>query len=241
MNLFRVRAVKAARMLVTSGIVLLITSGILAASASAAHSGHQWAEELGGKLSNGSTRGLDVEQSSKTMTITGTVQSQKLKLTSTVFDCALNSICQIKQVIEGEAGHARVYGKFRLLGVTVDEPTGCSTPGEITTNNLVGELVTGSGGIFAYLKLAPESGTTIASISLTGCAVAETYPVKGSICAEMYGVGTMLIWQKLEFSEGINTVGCGSKSFTIGGNSAALTGKVLASLVGGQVWGAVTY
>jgi hypothetical protein len=225
------------------GVALMVTAAFSAFAASqafAAHSGHQWT--VGSTLlGNGGEEEVIPSLMSEKATLTGTVQNQSFKMTATGLKCATGATCKIKQVIEGEAAHARATGKLTFTGISVDEPVGCKSTSEITTTNLVAEVITAPGGTGTYVKFSPESGTLFANVTLTGCAVAETYPVKGSVCAETNAIGTMEVHQKAVFSEAINTAGCGAGSLTLGGKAAAITGEATNTLLSEASWGAATY
>jgi hypothetical protein len=223
------------------GVALMVTalmSAFGASQAFAAHSGNQW--KVGTTLlTNGQTEGVVPALASSTATLTGTVQNKTFKMTATGLKCATGATCQIKQVIEGEVAKAQATGKLSFTGITVSEPAGCSAASELTTNNLVAEVI--KVGSTTYVKFSPESGTTFANVTLTGCAVAETYPVKGSVCAETNPLETMAVHQKALFSEAINTAGCGAGSLTLGGKAAVISGEATNTLAGEQSWGAFPF
>jgi hypothetical protein len=77
-----------------------------------------------------------------------------------------SATCQIKQVIGGEVAKAQATGELSFTGITVSEPAGCSAASELTTNDLVAEVITVGGK--TKVKFSPESGTTFANVSLTG-------------------------------------------------------------------------
>jgi hypothetical protein len=78
-------------------------------------------------------------------------------------------------------------------------------------------------------------------VTLTGCASAETYPIKGSVCGESDPFGTMLVHQRILFSEAIGMAGCGAGSLSMGGKAAAISGEATNTLAGGQEWGSFAY
>jgi len=213
-------------------------SAFAASPAFAAHSGNQWVVD-GTALGNGEFETVTPSLMSAKAALTSKVQNQSFKLTATGLKCGVLSLCQIKQVIEGEAAHAKIEGKLTFTGVSIDEPTGCSVATEITTTELVAEVITVTGT--AYVKFSPKSGTTLANITITGCAVAETYPVKGSVCAETWSLGTETALQRAAFSEFINNRSCGPGSLKVGAEPAVITGEATYRLPGELSWGAKAF
>jgi len=229
------------RTLVISLAVLAATSlagAFSASSAWAAHSGNQWTV-AGTALTNGQTKAVTPSLMSEKLELTVKVQNQPFRLTATGLKCTTGSTCRIKQVIEGEAAHAYAEGKLTFSGVSFDEPAGCGSESEITTAELKAEVIKVGGA--TYAKFSPASGTTFVNLKITGCAYAETYPLKGSVCTETNPLGTETPFQKVVFSKAINAAGCGEGSLKFGAEPAFIVGEATNKLEGEAAWGAKAF
>jgi hypothetical protein len=173
-----------------------------------------------------------------TAKLEGTLLGQDFVLTATT----LSSMAP-----EGEEGDATIYqegakakakGRLSFSGLTVDKPAGCTVTSPIVTKNLTGEVVkhTGSGNGFVKFTPTTGAGTTFANITVKGCAVAGTYPVKGTVYGEGNAWGTMAAEQPLNFTPAINTTLGGG--LTLGTNAAKLTAEGVNHLVSGKKFGA---
>lgn len=210
-------------------------SAFTAGSAFAAHTGHQWTvgEE---KLANNATKAVVPSLMSANAVLTGTVQNQAFEMTATGLECG--STCVIEQKIEGENARALAKGKLKFTGLSVVKPAGCSAATTLTSEELTAELVTNGGTLYA--KFAP-AGTTFAKITLTGCAAAETYSVKGSVCAVTDPIGTMTVAQPATFAVATNGSCAEGAGLTLGGKAANIVGEATNTLSGGASWGAATF
>jgi hypothetical protein len=122
-------------------------------------------------------------------------------------------------------------GKLIFSGLTVVKPAGCKTTEKITTKALKTELVE-KGGVL-YDKFFPAEGTTFANITITGCAAAETYPVKGVVFGKTEPLNTMKASQPVQFSQKINEEGSGEAiPLKLGAEKAELEGEGLNALSG---------
>ena len=122
-------------------------------------------------------------------------------------------------------------GRLEFTGVSVTKPTGCTTSSTITTNPLKSEIFTDvAEPKIAFDKFEP-TGTTFASVTISGCSVAGTYAVKGSAFGQFVNLtGVSAVNQPLTFSSGIETTAGGTLKFA--GNTASLTGRVNNELSG---------
>jgi hypothetical protein len=159
-------------------------------------------------------------------------QSESSVLTSTVLGSALKltgkTSCPEAE-IWNEKGIAYWQGKFKLSGVTVDEPTGCKTPAEVTTNTMTGKLVENAKlGSKLGITYQPSVGETIASIKLEGCAAAGTYPLKGTMGAETEPLNVFKKVQPFKFSAAAATAL--GDSLKLGTQAASLTGTLEVNL-----------
>jgi hypothetical protein len=81
----------------------------------------------------------------------------------------------------------------------------------------------------ATMKLAPESGSTFATIELTGekCPIAGLYKLTGTVFAEMSNAtGTFGKKQPIKFSKAIQESAGTASSLKFGENAATLTGEI---------------
>jgi hypothetical protein len=154
----------------------------------------------------------------------------------------------------GTVAHSR--GNLVFTGVTVKEPKGCEVAPTLTTEPLEDEVVMGNTEATAnnvYDLFKPKAGGTgrFISIKISGCAAANTYPVKGNV----YGLaqhtvetepgktsfvnnltGEEFLTQTLTFSEPIQKSQGGTLRF--GTEPAFLSGSVDNRLTLGGEFGA---
>ena len=157
------------------------------------------------------------------LTITSTALGTPLK-----FTCAETSS---GKAIRGGTGETTLS----LSGCAVSEPANC-TAAPFTLNAKT-ELVT-IGGV-NYEKFLPKEGTTFGNVTLSNCAQAETYAVRGSFAGKAEAGGKLLLEQPVELSKAAaEAVGT---SLTLGGKAATATaGTLKQSLNGakkGTTWG----
>jgi hypothetical protein len=122
-----------------------------------------------------------------------------------------------------EAGAKKVLGKEMVLEYSkcaMSAPAGCKIGESLKTGALKSVATTAKE--VSSVKFEPESGTKIASLTITGCALAGTYPIAGSLT----GVVPNTNQSKVEF-----TTTSGS-ALTIAGNSATYTGFTRAEVEG---------
>jgi hypothetical protein len=124
-------------------------------------------------------------------------------------------------------------GKLQFTGVTVKQPLGCQISSTINTASLATQAM--MEGTKVYVRFKPVSGTTVMSLSLTGCAAEGTYPLKGTFFGQSPNLTkTEKPEQALAFSGTINTIAGGA--LTLGTESATLTGEENFSVFG-SAWG----
>jgi hypothetical protein len=204
--------------------------------ASAAQAGHTW--EVGGALMGAGTSKTCQATADGTMTLKSEVLGEEFDITSTA---TATDGCRIIQSGSGSTAVAEdTAEKITFSGLTVDKPVGCSAASPITTVAMSSKIITV--GSVAYTTFKPESGTTWFSLVLSGCAAAETYPMKGSLCLEMPQVGVFAVQQTIKASAAADTA-CSTDGLSFGGKPVILRGGVILELTGvdaGKSWGFTT-
>ena len=153
-------------------------------------------------------------------------------LSATGIECPEATISN--EVVEG-VDMAVASGKLVYTGVTIVEPPGCSTPSKLTTDAIKSRvdmhLENGvpTGRIFTTTE--PESGTTFATVSITGCALEGSYSVKGKTVGEStVETGQSATDIPVAFNAATNAAG----SLAIGSQPATITGEVNRELTSGS-------
>jgi hypothetical protein len=157
-----------------------------------------------------------------TATLKLTLFGQPLDLTaSTLASAGWGGVgsATIKQ--EGTKASATVTLGFS--GLKVDRPAGCTVAEPLVTRDLTAEVVEHPTSEHAYVKFFPEEGETFATIVVKNCAVAGSYPVKGTVYGEGDVWGTESVNQPLNFSPAINETLKGA--LTLGVKPAKLTAE----------------
>ncbi len=115
-----------------------------------------------------------------------------------------------ENVEAGEVKTVKGKGRFFLYGgCTVSKPTSCNiVGGSFETEGL--KLLAYSEAGATKVSFAPEIGTTIAEVEISGCAISGAYPLKGTLVGTVPGGEESLV----KF-----TTGSGS-SLTFGGHAA---------------------
>jgi hypothetical protein len=223
---------KALKTLATVAVTALALSAF---SVSAAHAGHTW-EVNGGLLGAGQSETCKVTSDGTTLGFPFIFEM--VDVTSTI---AESTGCKISQKSSGATAVAE--GKIETLkfsGLSVDSPVGCSAT-SFFTEPLKFKIITAGIPSVAYTTFSPESGTMFASLTLAGgsCLAKGTYPLKGSICAEMPQAGVLTIERTIKFSAAADTA-CPEDVLKAGSVVVGLRGGVLFELAGpnvGRSWG----
>ena len=152
------------------------------------------------------------------------VSGQTLELTATGITC--NSCTIENKEITGKAGKvASGKGSFTFSGVSVMTPAECTTTATIATKPLVvhADLMIGER---AFQRFIPEAGetATFAQVTLSGCSIAGTYNVKGSVYSEAQNKTNVFAGsQTNKFTPAINTEAGGA--LKLGEEPAEFTGN----------------
>jgi hypothetical protein len=193
----------------------------LVASASA-----NWAIE-GKALSSGQKESVAVSATGN-FDFTTKVLGTTLTVTATSVTCS--GTCTIDQAGTVEL----IEGNLSFGGMTIDTPSGCKIPSSITTNALTGELIMDpSGGTATFVKFRPTSGETIFSMTISECAAAGTYPLKGTFAGRMNNTGVSATSQPFTFNAAEQTTGGGA--LKVGVEAATMTGGLAMKLSGSNV------
>lgn len=175
------------------------------------------------QLASGETRELNCS-AAEPFKLKGTVSGVETEIEAKKLECP--SGAAIKQ----NAEHAEVTGTLKFSELKVLKPSGCGIGASITTNALTEKVQ--MEGSTVYVKIAPTEGTTIASVPLTGCVIAGTYLLKGSVFGKTsFATLEEEIEQTLTFSESIQNTAGGS--LTLAGQVAQITGAANNELTSG--------
>jgi hypothetical protein len=227
---------RAKHLLTMFGTIAVAALALGAFLASAAQAGHTW--EISGALLGPGNSETCKTTSDGTITVKTEIFAMEFHLTATGFS---SSGCKITQSGSGSGAIAEgTTTKYSMSGLTMDNPGGCTATSPISFAAIVSKIVT-VGGV-AYTTMAPESGTTLTSIPITGCAIAETYVMKGSLCAAMPQAGVFKVEQTFSFSAAADTA-CSTDTFTLGGHTGIARGSFIQELSGvnvGKAWGFTT-
>ncbi len=136
------------------------------------------------------------------------------------------------KILQGGGAEA----SFELTGCAVSTPSGCTvtTPLKLATH--VDPLIRPGGSV--YERFTPASGTSYATMKISGCAAAASYPLKGALVARPDRSKGPQVNQAREFSAAISEATEGS--FLVGNAPATLSGSLNESLGGankGKIWG----
>ena len=210
----------------------LVASLALAAVAVASASATTW--KAGGSLfTNGESATVIV---SNKAALGGTGFIFALKVLGKTLKFTANTLAGESVTIKQSGSEALDSGKLIFSGLTVVEPSGCGVE-TITTEPLSSKLEAKTGltsGLADHLF--PTSGETFAKIKVTTCAIAGTYPLKGTLYAETNALGVLAVNQPLKFSPAINTAAGGK--LLLGTEEMTLTGVGINTLTSGLSWGA---
>jgi hypothetical protein len=166
--------------------------------------------------------------------LAGAVLGADTELTATGVECKESTL---SNTVVGTENMAVDAGRLNFTGVTVMKPAGCSVSGgEVTTEPLVTKLEMDSAfKTTTYDRFEPLAGASgkFASIKITGCAIAGTYPVTGVT----YGLavnetGVLATNQPLIFNATTNGFG----SLMLAGKPATITGEANNELVSGEAF-----
>jgi len=219
--------------LVVTALTMLAAS--LATSASAAdfgvtEAGKEWYAN-GSKLTEFAAFTC---KAAGTFTLTGVIGGESAELTATGAECPGTSL------IYNSGEMAVGKGKFKLTGVKLLRPAGCSAPTEITTNELVSQVKMGSvPSSLVFDKFQPAAGETgtFALVKISGlCAAAGTRVLSGWLYGQLsHATGVESKELPLSFGTAANVeVGTG---LNFAGNPATLTGNVVITPFVGGVLG----
>jgi hypothetical protein len=148
----------------------------------------------------------------------------KSKVLATAFDVKYEEVSCVGWKLWNTGGHALSSGKLKLSKPTIVSPAGCKTEA-VTTNTLAGKVEQIKGlGTELGERFVPEVGETLATINIAGCALAGTYPLRGSEVAEMEPLNTFKEIQPFLFDEAIEKIG--GSGLKIGKETARLTGRL---------------
>jgi hypothetical protein len=212
--------------------VALVASLALAAVAVASASATTW--KAGGSLfTNGQSATVTVSNKAA-LGGTGFTFAFKVLGKTVKFTAATLSGEGVK--ISQSGSEALGSGKLIFSGITVVDPSGCGVEA-ITTEPLSSRLESNTGLTSKVADhLFPTSGESFAKIKVTACAIAGTYPLKGTLYAETNALGVIAVNQPLKFSPAINTAAGGK--LLLGTEEMTLTGVGINTLTSGLSWGA---
>jgi hypothetical protein len=200
----------------------------------------------GTSLANGESREMTAQlKAGTTATLTGTLLGQSFELTAS----ALSSSGWEKTVVEGSVlyhdtksasilqsgGSAKVRGKLSFSGLTVHKPAGCTATSPIVTKPLTAEVVEHGASETAYVKFVPDTGATLAVVTLKGCVLAGGHLLQGTLYSEGNKWGEELVNQRLAFSPVINATLGGA--LTLDGKASTLTAETTSHLESGENFG----
>ncbi len=209
------------------GVSLIAALGLMAFGAAGAQASGEW--RIGGKTM--SELGLTEE------TVTGKAEAgvKEILLVKTLNIQKSCTGFDIQSVTISPSGKGK--GAVRLLGCKVfadeageAELTACGVKstgqeaGVIQTELIGGEIVL-SGGV-NYVLFKPASGTSFTTIELTGasCAPKGTYPITGTVVAELGAEAKELLLKPIKEFTGDGLKFGENKAFLIGSGLAELTG-----------------
>jgi hypothetical protein len=136
---------------------------------------------------------------------------------------------------------ATIMGTLSFTEVKVAEPAGCSVSGgEVKTKPFTGVIGMIKAGTAVTVKETPETGTTFATVVLTGtsCAIAGEYKVTGVIYGQAAGAtGVFKASQEFAYSEAIQKSAGTATSLKFGANAAILSGHLTGALTSGETFG----
>jgi hypothetical protein len=148
----------------------------------------KWAIE-GKEFTEGQSETVEFA-ATETATLVSKVLGSELQVTTSTTAC--DATCTVDQ--KGPVNHGA--GRMVLSNLKVVKPAGCSITSPIITQNLTWEMIMDPGGGTAtFIKYFPESGTTIAELTITGCAAAGTYPLTGSFACRVNNTGVSAVKQ----------------------------------------------
>jgi hypothetical protein len=220
------------------GAVLLavLVLGVIAANGASA--ANEYNGEVGSAWYTGASPGTKLAEG-ESKTVTGELSGEKASLETTIAGLPFDITWKLWELTESSfrnenLGGGRWSGTTRdiwtLQAVAVTIPIHCSVPEKITTKTLTGTVAMKKGsGTVATVKFAPESGTTIATIEVTGaeCPIAGVYKLTGAIFAEAASAtGVFGSSQTLKFSQAIQESAGEAKSLKLGESAAFVTGAL---------------
>jgi hypothetical protein len=214
------------------GLTVVAALAITAFASASASAAGTWKVE-GTALTEGTANGVGVNaalETGSTATLKGKLLGQEFVLTSTVLSSSGGLIYQ--------EGGAKDEGVLEFSGLTVDKPSPtCAVESPIKTKQLKSELVD-NGSANAYDKFFPAEGEVFATLKISGCAVAGSYNVKGTVYGKGNTWSTEVASQPLTFTPAINTELGGA--LTLGTSPAELTMNGVNTLTSGLKFGATT-
>jgi hypothetical protein len=148
--------------------------------------------------------------------ITASAAEVAVKLKATGLSCPSSSIFN-------QSSKAKLKVSLQLTGVSVAEPSSCKVEGgTIETAALAGQVwMEGSKVLIRYAPAEGASGT-FAKFTLSGCSIAGSYAMKGTLFGEMFNAtGVAAASQKMRFSPKINSAAGGTLS--VAGNPVSVT------------------
>jgi hypothetical protein len=225
------------------GMTLLAVFALGAIAANGANAANEFNAEVGSAWYTGASPGTRLAEG-ETKAVTGELGSEKLTLETTIGGASFDLTWKVWELTESVLRNeklatrwsATTSDRWTLIGGIFTLPIACSVPEKITTNPLKGTVAmkTGSSTV-ATVKFVPESGTTIATVEVTGkeCAIAGTYKLTGAVYGEASSAtGVFGSTQSVKFSKAIQESAGEAKSLKIGENAAFLTGTLKTSIGG---------
>lgn len=207
---------------------ILLAALVVAAFAASTSGAAVW--EIGTtKFTNGQSESVTTKAKTN-FTLESKVAGTAVKLTATGVECVE---CSIDQIGTGESGQAHGSGKFKFTGVSISEPAGCTVPSTITTNTITRTTLIIKSTPTTYTTLHTHEESPFFTLSVSGCALAGSYPVKGTLAGMTNATGVLAAEQPVAFSAA-NQKAIGA-SLTIGKEAATLTGEALVRLSGVNV------
>lgn len=171
-------------------------------------------------------------KASEKISLKGTIAGVSTSITATGVECPTGS--KIENATVEQAEMAIGSGTLKLTGVTLMEPAGCGIAETITTESLATKLEMDGESI--YDRIAPATGTRLASFKITGCAIAGTYPLTGFVRGLLANkTGVEKANQVIKFNSTSNAF----SELKLAGNTATLEGETNNELVSGNEFTAV--
>jgi hypothetical protein len=217
--------------------VSLLATAVLASSAVAGSPVTKKSSWLEGSTKLTIPRTVQCSKTSGTenFIIKGTLLGAETEIRASGIECSAMTI--FNETTSG-VNMAKLTGRFTLTGVKVAKPSGCTVSSEmVQTNPITGDVVMDSAvSAQSYLKFEadPLMSEKWADIKISGCAIAGTYPLKGTsycLLTNQTGVNSNVQECAHNFTTGL------MGSWLLGGKPATFSGEITFQLVNGAVFG----